>query len=75
MGRFFFSPLWIYERAQGDEECDYWKEPEFDDSGWKNAVPYPFLAVKRAVSPGNLYARTIPPMKRMPGRFSRQFKR
>ena len=66
----FFSPLWIYERAQGDEECDYWKEPEFDDSGWKNAVPYPFLAVKRAVSPGNLYARTIPPMKRMPGRFS-----
>lgn len=53
-----FAPLQIYEECQGEEELNGWMLPAYDDGAWLSAKPYPFMS--QAVSPGNLYPRTIP---------------
>ena len=65
----FFDPIQIFERVTGEEEFEKYRMPEFDDGSWENAVFYPEILVKKAVSPGNLHARTIPFMTQIPGAF------
>ncbi len=53
-----FAPLQISEDTGGDWQLAGWKEPGYDEKGWKE--PYRYPAINQAVSPGNLYPRTIP---------------
>ncbi len=59
-----FAPLQIYESAAGSEEYLRWKEADFADEDWDNAVVYQNFAMSAAISPGNLTPRTIPFMYR-----------
>lgn len=62
-----FAPLQIYEDRQGLWELKGWMETGFNDSDWEWAFEYPSLS--QAVSPGNLYPRTIPYLYRKERKF------
>lgn len=62
-----FAPLQIYENRVADPNLKGWMEEEYEDDEWLNAKSYLFLS--KAVSPGNLQARTIPFLYRKAGRF------
>ncbi len=64
-----FAPLYFYEHKQASDSLWQWQSPQYDDSKWEDALPYPKGAIRDAVSPGNLNPRTIPFMKRTIGRF------
>ncbi len=64
-----FSPLHFYEDVTGDESMRRWMCPGYADAAWEAACPYERSLIRDAVSPGNLNARTIPYMRRNPGRF------
>lgn len=66
-----FSPLHFYENVREDLTVAGWKGTGYDDSAWEKAVPYPDRGIRKAVSPGNLNARTIPFMYRKKRTFSR----
>lgn len=53
-----FAPLQIYEDCSGIHELQGWKSERYQDSAWNAAVEY--SSISQAVSPGNLYPRTIP---------------
>lgn len=53
-----FAPLQIYEDCRGIPGLQGWKSENFEDSAWNTAVEY--SSISQAVSPGNLYPRTIP---------------
>jgi hypothetical protein len=53
-----FAPLQVLEDRDGFRDPQ-WKNPGYDDSGWETAAAYPFDAVSRNISPGNLlYSHT-----------------
>lgn len=60
----FFAPLQILEDCAGDERTAGWKLAGYDDSSWENVRAYSIFEVSRAVSPGNLFPRQIPYMRR-----------
>ncbi|MCR5544990.1 MAG: hypothetical protein K6F30_00735 [Lachnospiraceae bacterium] len=55
-----FAPLIIHESVNGDPLYRAWKMPEYDDRFWAEAYVYPKGMIHPAISPGNLYPRTIP---------------
>lgn len=65
----FFAPLHILEDRRGQEKAHGWKKPGYDDSDWSRPFLYNIFQVSRAVSPGNLVERTIPFMRKKPGKF------
>lgn len=62
-----FAPLQIYEDKWGLSELEGWMKTDFNDSDWEWAFEYPSLS--QAVSPGNLYPRTIPYLYRKERKF------
>lgn len=62
-----FAPLQIYEERHPSGELKGWMREDYDDSGWEDAFAYPYLS--EAVSPGNLYPRTIPFLYRKDRKF------
>lgn len=64
-----FSPLHIYECMRESEQLWNWKEPDYDDSGWMDALPYKKHQIRDAVSPGNLVPRTIPFLYKLQRKF------
>lgn len=65
-----FAPLHIFEEVTASKELWQWKMPEYEERGWKSAVPYPKAVIRESISPGNLIPRTIPPMRREKKRFA-----
>lgn len=65
-----FAPLIIHENAIGNPELFGWKTDTYDDSLWDAARPYINKEISKAISPGNLYPRTIPFMYRKERQFS-----
>ena len=65
-----FAPLHFYEQVSNKGELTGWKETGYDDNHWEHAYEYPKSAIRNAVSPGNLYKRTIPYMRRKKGAVS-----
>jgi hypothetical protein len=63
-----FAPLQVLEDRDGFGDLA-WKNPGYDDSGWETAAAYPFDAVSRNISPGNLFPRPIPTMLKIPQLF------
>jgi hypothetical protein len=59
-----FAPLCIHEHAAGNESLFGWKLTSYCDFSWENAKEYPRKQVPGAVSPGNVFERTIPYMRR-----------
>lgn len=55
-----FAPLYIYEEVHGQKSTWNWKEIDYNDSGWNEAVAYHKSQIRDAVSPGNLQPRNIP---------------
>lgn len=53
-----FAPLQIYEDYTGSSSLQGWMHRGYDDISWEPASEYPNMS--RAVSPGNLFPRTIP---------------
>lgn len=53
-----FAPLQIYEDYTGSVSLRGWMHREYDDSSWEYASEYRHMS--QAVSPGNLFPRTIP---------------
>lgn len=66
-----FSPLHIYECMHENEQLWNWKEVNYDDIEWQNALPYQKQQIRDAVSPGNLNLRTIPFMYKKKQEFQR----
>lgn len=66
-----FSPVMVHENAIGDAAFSGWKTTDYDDSDWENARSYVIFEMPPAVSPGNLFSRTIPSMYRKKGTFKR----
>lgn len=66
-----FAPLMIHEEAYGSKETYGWMETGYQDTAWKHAKPYRHLDVHGAVSPGNLYPRTIPFLYRTRKQFAK----
>lgn len=64
-----FSPLMVHEKAIGDVSFADWKIADYDDSDWENARSYVIFEMSPAVSPGNLFPRSIPSMYRKKGIF------
>ncbi len=64
-----FAPLQILEEATGNKDSFDWMNKDFCDLNWENAVIYDSSAISKAVSPGNLTARTIPYMNKIPRKF------
>lgn len=55
-----FAPLQTLEETAGNKDSFGWMDKDFKDINWENAVVYGNFAISKAVSPGNLTARTIP---------------
>lgn len=64
-----FAPLQIFEKAVGNKATFGWMENDFKDTNWENAAVYDSSAISKAVSPGNLTARTIPYMNKIQKKF------
>lgn len=69
----YFAPLHILEDRRAVPELTGWRLPGYDDSGWDAAVCYTTFQMDQAVSPRNLFPRTIPPMQLEPRRFAGLF--
>ena len=65
----FFAPLQILEERSGDGETAGWKYSTYDDSKWETVKVYNEFEMPKAVSPGNLFPRPIPYMKKIPAEF------
>ncbi|MDR1531037.1 MAG: hypothetical protein LBS62_02425 [Clostridiales bacterium] len=61
----YFAPLHISENADGDAETFRFMDIGFDSRAWTEAVEYNDFAMPKAVSPGNLIERSIPPLYRV----------
>ena len=66
-----FAPLQIYEKASGDAKNADWMKAGFDARELLTARCYQPSEMSRAVSPGNLHARTIPFMYRKERNFEK----
>lgn len=64
-----FAPLQIFEEAVGNKDSFGWMDNDFKDTNWENAAVYDSSAISKAVSPGNLTARTIPYMNKIEKKF------
>jgi hypothetical protein len=62
--------LCVSEEAEGDARLAGWELPGYDDSDWAAASEYSIFEMHRAVSPGNLLPRPIPPLYERPARFA-----
>ena len=69
-----FAPLQIYESMSGNAEYLGWKEVDFSDKDWENAVAYQNFVMSEATSPGNLIPRTTPFMYRKKREFKKTLK-
>jgi alpha-L-rhamnosidase len=64
-----FAPLYILEMASGNPDTFGWMESDYKDDHWLKAVNQGIFVGSKAVSPGNLHARTIPYMTKIPRKF------
>ncbi len=64
-----FAPLYILEEAAGNSNTFGWMRTDYDDGKWQKAVDLGFAVGSKAVSPGNIHARTIPYMTKVPRTF------
>lgn len=64
-----FAPLIIHEKAEGNSKTFGWHAAGFDDSSWLMPKVYKKLEIPGGISPGNLYPRPIPYMRRKEGIF------
>ena len=58
----YFAPLQIFEKVTGNKAWKGIMTTTYDDCTWEDAFVYPEAAIQKGVSPGNLFARTIPYM-------------
>ncbi len=65
-----FSPLMFYENACGNAELLGWQRTDYDDFDWAPAKPYDSDELTDVLREENLRERTIPFMRRVPGRFA-----
>lgn len=64
------APLYYMEEAGGDPDTAGWMEEGYSDEDWQPAEDLGWEIIrKKAESPANLHARTIPYMKKVPGKF------
>ncbi|HHV11677.1 MAG TPA: hypothetical protein GXX75_15500 [Clostridiales bacterium] len=66
----FFAPLQILEKASGDDGAFRFMDEEFEDDTWGEAMEYNDFTIPKAVSPGNLTARSIPYLYRTKRNFN-----
>ena len=64
-----FAPLHVHERIATDFAAKGWKSADFDDSAWDGIYEYRVDEVPAVLRPENLAERTIPYMRKTPGRF------
>lgn len=64
----YFAPLQIYEEVQGSAEKTDWMTADCNTEGWEEAVYYQKQELTPILSPERLVKRTIPFMKRTPGK-------
>lgn len=65
----YFAPLQILEDTTGNAENFGWMRADYSDDHWVNAKSYTAFEIKKAISPGGLYPRTIPYMNKIPKHF------
>lgn len=64
------APLYFFEEASGNQDTFGWMKADYSDDEWTLAEGiWQQMFMNRAASPGNIYARTIPYMRRVPRRF------
>ena len=71
-----FAPLYILEDASGNPDTHGWMKADYDDGKWQKPTDLGlqlFGVGGKAVSPGNLHARTIPYMDKLPRKFKETF--
>ena len=56
------APIHAQEEVLASDQFAGWKQADYDDSAWHQAVPKMFFDMPMADAPGNLVPRTIPPM-------------
>ncbi|HIT89680.1 MAG TPA: hypothetical protein IAC41_04590 [Candidatus Merdenecus merdavium] len=61
------APLHILEHGSGCAKYAGWMENGFDDSNWKDAVPYTIFQINRATIPGNMVKNPLPAQRHIPG--------
>ncbi len=71
----YFAPLHILEDRRGDKSMAGWRLPGFAEKGWETPMCYSVFQMDQAVSPRNLFPRTIPPMRLEPKKFAGLFGR
>ncbi len=65
-----FAPLMFLEEFTADCADKAWKEAEYDDSTWLCAKPYNVMQINEASCPGDLSARPIPFLNKIPRKFT-----
>ena len=65
-----FAPLHVHERIATDPAAKGWKKEAFDDSEWDGIYEYKDEEIPAVLRPENLAERTIPYMRKAPGRFA-----
>ncbi|MCM1388281.1 MAG: hypothetical protein NC231_13215 [Bacillus sp. (in: Bacteria)] len=63
------AQLQILENYLADAEMMGWKQKEYQDNFWKNAISYSEEQISLLKSPGNLKPRPIPSMQKLPKKF------
>jgi len=71
----YFAPLHILEDRRGEKSMAGWRLPGFEEKGWETPMCYNVFQMDQAVSPRNLFPRTIPSMRLDPGKFAGLFGR
>ncbi|MCM1086735.1 MAG: hypothetical protein NC419_01175 [Muribaculaceae bacterium] len=63
------AQLQILENRIADERLTGWKRKDYEDEGWDFAKRYTEEEISLLISPGSLYPRPIPPMRKVPAHF------
>ncbi len=64
------APLYFFEEASGNPDTFGWMNADYSDDDWTLAEGiWQQMFMNKAASPGNIYPRTIPYMRRVPRRF------